>query len=100
MYPYFPSDFFFNGIPTHWAFQRPAPPLAADEELAMRVAAKLRENLTGTAYRIVVEVQNRVVILEGAVPAAALRTRLHHLVWQVPGVTDVCNCLTTGRGER
>jgi hypothetical protein len=100
MIPYFPSGFFPDGWPDSRPFLRYAPPLRADEDLAMLVAERLRRYLAGPAHRIVVEVQNRVVILEGVVATEAFRTRAHHLVWQTPGVADVCNQLTTWQAER
>lgn len=100
MISYFPSDFFPDGFPHSRPFLRPAPPQQADENLALLVAERLRGHLVGPGYRIVVEVQNRVVILEGVVATDAFRTRAHHLVWQTAGVADVCNQLTTWEAER
>jgi hypothetical protein len=101
MIPYFPSGFFADGFPHSCSFPRPAAsPLQADEDLAMLVAERLRRHLAGPAHRIVVEVQNRVVILEGVVATEAFRARAHHLVWRTAGVADVCNRLTTWQAER
>lgn len=100
MIPYFPSGSFPDGWPWSGPSLPPAPPMQADDDLAMLVAERLRGHLAGPGHRIVVEVQNRVVVLEGVVATAALRSRAHHLVWQTPGVADVCNLLTTWDDER
>lgn len=101
MIPYFPSGFFADGFPHSRPFPRSAaPPLQADEDLAMLVAERLRRRLAGPPHRIVVEVQNRVVVLEGVVATNAFRTRAHLLVWQTVGVADVCNRLTIWQVER
>jgi hypothetical protein len=51
-----------------------SPPGEADARLALVVAERLRRRLGPGAYRIVVEVQNRVVVIDGTVavrPAVA-----------------------------
>lgn len=95
MSAFFPPDYFSYGyrLPLGGPAQT-GPPLAADEELALAVAARLRQHLTGTGNRVMVEVQNRVVILDGSVNSDELRSHFHHLVWHTPGVADVCNRLT------
>jgi hypothetical protein len=98
--PYFSSDPFFDGLPGGGFFLRPGPPLPADEALAMHVADWLRGDLDGPGNRVVVEVQNGVVMLEGIVATRALRNLMHRLVWRVPGVVDVCNRLITWEDER
>lgn len=100
MIPYFPSDWFSQRpASAHW--QPPAgPPVGADEELALLVADRLRDSLVEPGHRIVVEVQNRVVVLEGVVATDAFRRQAHHLVWQTPGVADVSNRLTVWQDRR
>ena len=100
MIPYFSSDPFFDSYPDPDYFIRPGPPLAADEELLRHIADSLRADLDGPGNRVVAEVQNGVVILEGVVATRALRTLMHRLVWRVPGVTDVCIRLFTWEDER
>jgi hypothetical protein len=75
-------------------YRVPQPPTEADEDLADRVAARLRADLSPVGHAIVVEVQNRVVVLEGGVPDHAMRAQAHAIVWRVPGVHDVCNRLS------
>ncbi len=80
--------------PTFLQYYRiPRPPTEADEDLATRVAARLRADLSPVGHHIVVEVQNRVVMLEGGVPDPAMRTQAHQIVWRTPGVLDVSNRL-------
>ncbi|MDY7088528.1 MAG: BON domain-containing protein [Actinomycetota bacterium] len=93
MISYFAFDFFPDRFFHPPVYFHPGPPPAADEQLALRVADRLRDELSGPADRVLVEVQNRVVILEGAVGTSTLRTRVHRLVWLTPGVADVCNRL-------
>jgi osmotically-inducible protein OsmY len=89
MIPYFPSD-----DPLFRQWLRPSdPPTDTDEDLALRVAARLRPELTTPGHHIVVEVQNRVVILEGIVPTLWVCARVHEATWQVSGVADVSNRL-------
>ena len=75
-------------------YRTPRPPTEADEDLADRVAARLRADLSPVGHHIVVEVQNRVVMLEGGVPDRRMRAQAHAIVWRVPGVADVCNRLS------
>lgn len=75
-------------------YRVPRPPTEADEDLAVRVAARLRADLSPVGHHIVVEVQNRVVILEGGVPDPAMRAQVHQIVWRIPGVADVSNRLS------
>jgi hypothetical protein len=99
--PYFSPDPSFDALfPGGRPFFRPGPPLPADEDLSLHIADWLRGELEGPGNRVVVEVQNGVVILEGLVATRALRDLLHRLVWRVPGVADVCNRLTTWEDER
>jgi BON domain len=100
MIPYFPSDW-FSQRPASTQWHLPAnPPVGADEELALLVAERLRESLMGTGHRIVVEVQNRVVVLEGNVATDAIRRQVHQIVWQTPGVVDVSNRLALWGDQR
>ena len=75
-------------------YRVPGPPTEADEDLAARVAARLRADLSPVGHHIVVEVQNRVVMLEGGVPDRAMRAQAHQVVWRTPGVGDVSNRLS------
>ena len=100
MIPYFSPDPFFDALATGSFLVRPGPPLPADEDLARAIADRLCGDLGGPGNRVVVEVQNGVVVLEGLVTTRALRALMHRLVWRVPGVTDVCNRLNTWEDER
>lgn len=97
MFPLFgPEDFgFYLGSPDHAGVpvSRANHDMEAeDSRLAFRTAARLKD-LVRPGYSVVVEVQNRVVILEGVVSAASLRRRLSETVWQTAGVFDVSNRL-------
>lgn len=100
MIPYFPSEWFSGGSASTPWYLRADPPVGADEELALLVADRLRETLAEPGHRIVVEVQNRVVVLEGIVATDAFRRQAHQIVWQTPGVFDVSNRLTLWEAER
>ncbi|GAA3939724.1 BON domain-containing protein [Actinoplanes auranticolor] len=100
MIPYFSFDSPFDSVPNGGFFVRPGPALPADEELMLRIADCLRGDLEGPGNRVVLEVQNGVVVLEGVVVTRALNALMHRLVWRVPGVADVCNRLTTWEDER
>lgn len=100
MIPYFSPDPSFDAYATGDFFVRPGPPLPADQDVAQHVSDRVRENFEGPGNRVMVEVQNGVVVLEGLVATRALRALMHRLVWQVPGVTDVCNRLNTWEDER
>jgi osmotically-inducible protein OsmY len=95
MTPYYPSD---DPLFRQW-FRPSVPPTDADEDLALRVAARLRLELRTPGHHVVVEVQNRVVILEGIVPDTSACARAHEATWQVPGVEDVSNRLSVWAGE-
>jgi osmotically-inducible protein OsmY len=90
MIPSFPSD---DPLFRQW-FRLSAPPSDADEDLALRVAARLRAELRTPGHHVVGEVQIRVVVLEGVGPNRTVRTRMHRATWLVPGVADVSNRLT------
>ena len=90
MIPYFPSD---DPLFRHWLGPSD-PPTDTDEDLALRVAARLRLELPSPGHHIVVEVQNQVVILEGIVPTPLICAQVHEATWQVRGVADVSNRLS------
>lgn len=99
MIPFSWSDAFPERAPSgHW-FVRSAPAAGADEELALSVAARIRANLPGGGHRMVVEVQNRVVILEGVVATAGFRRQAHRVAAHTPGVFDVSNRLAVAADE-
>jgi osmotically-inducible protein OsmY len=87
--PHHPSD---DDWSSPWSF-RLGPAAQADEELALTVAHRLRTQLPGADHRIVVEVQNRVVILEGIVSTDEVRRHAHDIARSEPGVFDMCNQL-------
>ena len=88
MMPFDPAD---DPLFRQW-FQPSAPPCEDDVDLAFRVADRLRAELP-PGCDIVVEVQNRVVMLEGTVPTRSVCVDAHRTTWQVPGVIDVSNRL-------
>jgi osmotically-inducible protein OsmY len=90
MIPYFPSD----DLPSRQWLRPSNPPTDTDEDLAVRVAARLRLELPAQGHHIVVEVQNQVVILEGIVPTPMVCAQMHEATWQVLGVLDVSNRLS------
>ncbi|WP_212990872.1 BON domain-containing protein [Actinoplanes auranticolor] len=97
--PFPPFDGFPEGTPS---VPRPLPagePVHADRDLALRVADRLRAGLPQPGQRIVIEVQNRVVVLEGLVTDVHLRRLAHDLTWRTPDVFDVCNRLACWDGE-
>ena len=77
----------------------PLPPTRADADLARRVARRLTAELPAPDKRIVVEAQNRVIILEGVVSTARSRATAHRLAWLTAGVADVSNRLTVTGAE-
>jgi hypothetical protein len=74
-------------------------PAETDARLALAVAERLRRRLVPGAYRIVVEVQNGVVIIDGTVDYADLRSLVTDEVWATPGVFDVSNRLRVTGGD-
>ncbi|MEU8230447.1 BON domain-containing protein [Actinoplanes sp. NPDC048967] len=99
MMPFPPFDGFPESTPSA---PRPLPagrPMPADRDLALLVADRLRAALPQPGQRIVIEVQNRVVVLEGLVTTPDLRRLAHELTWRTPGVLDVCNRLACWDGQ-
>lgn len=64
------------------------------------VLSRLNEHAHTALAEIHVEVQNRVVILQGAVRSAPVRHLAHHLTWNTTGVFDVSNQLTVDGEQR
>ena len=75
--------------------RRPADEWSDGQEwLLRRVVAELTRDRRIQGGRVVVTVQNTVVILEGEVLSAEAWTAAARSAWAVPGVTDVANRLT------
>lgn len=64
-----------------------------DLRLAALVAQRLSIDWSTRRQQITITVQNRVVILGGAVADQETRQAAGELAWDVPGVADVCNTL-------
>jgi osmotically-inducible protein OsmY len=80
-----------------WRGARDTDPVGDDDPdtgLALVVADRLRGERRLQHARIVVDVQDQVVILTGRVPSAALQETASDIVWRTPGVRDVCNRMT------
>ncbi|MFE0591381.1 BON domain-containing protein [Micromonospora echinospora] len=78
----------------------PTPPTDDDTRLAAEVTQRLSGNRFTRRQRIVVEVQNRVVILGGTVESPDVRLTAGELAWGVRGVADVCNTLRLANRQR
>lgn len=79
---------------------RPADEWSDGQEwLLRRVVAELTRDRRIQGGRVVVTVQNTVVVLEGEVVSAEAWTAAARAAWAVPGVSDVANRLTV-RDER
>lgn len=79
-------------------FYRPTEPerpsADPDKRLACLVSQRLARVVPEQTRRVKVEVQNRVVLLDGPVDSAATAAAVGGLAWDVPGVVDVRNSLT------
>ncbi|MGC1215749.1 MAG: BON domain-containing protein [Micromonospora sp.] len=64
-----------------------------DLRLAALVTQRLAIDWSTRRQQITITVQNRVVILAGAVADQETRRVAGELAWDVPGVIDVCNAL-------
>lgn len=89
--------------PDEWPPGRPdhgsaAAPLS-DRNVQLLVASRLTEHAHTALAEIRVEVQNRVVILEGTVRSAPVRLLAHQLAWNTTGVFDVSNRLAVAGAE-
>lgn len=89
----FPSPFFDDPY-DHTPPQLHRPADDPDRQLAFVVVQRLVRVLGEPARRVAVEVQNRVVLLDGMVDSAPTAEAVGGLVWDVPGVADVRNSLT------
>jgi osmotically-inducible protein OsmY len=69
------------------------PEPGSDLHLALAVIDRLRAVRRLRRQQITVQAQNKVVILEGTVSSAELRTLAGARAWQTPDVYDVCNRL-------
>ncbi|MFC0005538.1 BON domain-containing protein [Micromonospora siamensis] len=78
-----------------WSFPEGQPslfddgPAAIDTRLACRVVEQMQRDPLLRRERICVEVQNRVVIMEGRVGSVDVLAVARLLAWAVPGVHDV-----------
>lgn len=70
-----------------------AEPTTEDARLACRLLERMQRDPTLRHERICIEVQNRVVILDGTVSTAEVSAEAHALAWRTPGVHDVSNRL-------
>ena len=88
----FPGPYQGNG-PAQW-WSRATAAETVDERLARLVRQRLYGDPWTCLRRVRVQVQNRVVILEGQLNSAwACWVAVDH-AWQTPGVVDVCDVLT------
>nr|WP_245730635.1 BON domain-containing protein [Micromonospora pallida] len=78
----------------------PTPPTDDEIRIAAGVARRLDGNQLTRRQRITVEVQNRVVILDGTVDTPDVRLTAGELAWGMPGVADVCNALRVANRQR
>jgi osmotically-inducible protein OsmY len=69
------------------------PPMGEDEILVDVVAGRLMAESRISGRRVIVTVQNRVVILEGEVDSEDAKQAAGSRAWSTPGVFDVCNLL-------
>ncbi|MEV0328029.1 BON domain-containing protein [Micromonospora echinospora] len=90
----FPDD---DAVPSE---PSPTPPENDDRRIAAEVTRRLNGNRLTRRQRIVVEVQNRVVILGGTVDSPDVRLTAGELAWGVHGVADVCNTLRLTNRQR
>lgn len=65
-----------------------------DQRLARLVLERLHNDPWTCLRNVKVQVQNRVVILEGRLDSARARWVAVDHAWQTPGVFDVCDMLT------
>jgi osmotically-inducible protein OsmY len=98
MYPYgpYPDD---DG--SWWSHTSEGPAATTDlldEILARRVADQLLEDPQIRNGRVVVAVQNRVVILEGRMDSCEACEAAGRQAWATSGVHDVLNRLTASHG--
>ncbi|QGN48681.1 BON domain-containing protein [Micromonospora sp. WMMC415] len=68
-------------------------PASEDARLACRLLEQMQRDPVLRHERICIEVQNRVVILEGAVSSADVSAHAHTLAWGAADVHDVSNRL-------
>jgi osmotically-inducible protein OsmY len=76
-----------------WLQPSDDPEPGSDLHLALAVIDRLRAVRRLRHQQITVQAQNKVVILEGTVSSAELRTLAGASAWQTPEVYDVCNRL-------
>lgn len=77
-------------FPPDDGFGRPGRP-SPDDLLALAVLNQLSEDGGLAGAEIIVEVQNRVVILDGVVSTPGMRRAAVEAVWRTPGIFDVSN---------
>ncbi|MFI5490089.1 MULTISPECIES: BON domain-containing protein [Micromonospora] len=68
-------------------------PTSEDARLACRLLDRMQRDPLLRHERICIEVQNRVVILDGVVSSAEVSAAAHDRAWSTPGVHDVNNRL-------
>ncbi|WFF00245.1 BON domain-containing protein [Micromonospora sp. WMMD964] len=68
-------------------------PTSADARLACQLLERMQRDLRLRHEHICIEVQNRVVILEGTVTSADVSAEAQARAWSIPGVHDVNNRL-------
>jgi len=73
---------------------KPTPAGNADTRIARLLGQRLFREQGESNRRVIVSVQNRVVVLNGSVPSPSVARRVGQLAWETPDVYDVCNCLT------
>lgn len=76
-----------------------APPSASDGEIKSAVVGRLRENARTRNDRIVVDVDQGVVVLAGVVSSAVAKRAAGDDAWDTPGVVDVSNQLQLAGGN-
>ncbi|SNT65525.1 BON domain-containing protein [Asanoa hainanensis] len=83
-------------------FRRPSGrgPSSHDDLLALAVMDELSADPHLAGGEILVEVQNRVVILDGVVPSAHTRQVAGDAAWRVEGVFDVANRISVESPRR
>jgi osmotically-inducible protein OsmY len=87
------------GMTYPWFFPHEFPslfetrPTSEDARLACRLLDRMQRDPLLRHERICIEVQNRVVILDGVVSSAEVSAAAHDRAWSTPGVHDVNNRL-------
>ncbi|MFI7604261.1 BON domain-containing protein [Micromonospora sp. NPDC049366] len=84
-------------VPWFLPYQPPSAfrsePACADARLACRLLDRMLRDPLLRHEHICIEVQNRVVVLEGVTSSVEVRAHAHECAWDTPGVHDVNNRL-------